>query len=174
MASLRGRLLLAGPHLLDPNFFRAVVLMLEHNDDGAVGVVLNRPSNLPVREALPEWADATSQPAVVFVGGPVAPGSALALGRTDDRDEAVIGDMAVVDLETPAADWDLVRVFSGYSGWGAGQVEYELAEDAWFVLDAAPDDVRTGDPDDLWAAVLRRQPAPLSLLARYPDEPAFN
>ncbi|HEV8296917.1 MAG TPA: YqgE/AlgH family protein [Acidimicrobiales bacterium] len=171
---MRGRLLLAGPNLIDPNFFRTVVLLLEHNDEGAVGVVLNRPTELPVREALPPWAGAVSEPPVVFVGGPVAAGTALALGHNPDDDDAIIGDIAVVDLESPSSDWDQVRIFSGYSGWGAGQLEHELAQEAWLVLDAAPDDVRSTDPDDLWAAVLRRQHGPLALLASYPDEPAFN
>jgi putative transcriptional regulator len=165
--------LLAGPRLLDPNFFRAVVLVLEHGDDGALGVVLNRPSELTVHDALPEWSANVSEPEVVFVGGPVSPGTALALGRGPQAD-AVVGDVGIVDLDTLAGTWRDVRVFSGYSGWGPGQLESELVDDAWFVLEARADDVCSAAPDELWSAVLSRQPGPLSRLARYPDEPAFN
>jgi putative transcriptional regulator len=173
MASLRGRLLLAGPGLMDPNFFRAVVLMLEHTDEGALGVVLNRPTDLPVREALPPWAETVSDPPVVFVGGPVAPGTAIALGRSTDV-EPVVGAFGMVDLDEEPETWHDVRLFSGYAGWGPGQLEDELIEDAWLVLDSRPEDIATDDADDLWANVLARQRGPLSLLARYPDEPAFN
>ena len=173
MATLRGRLLLAGPGLVDPNFFRTVILMLEHGDDGAIGVILNRPTDLPVRDALPPWADTVSDPAVVFVGGPVAPGTAIALGRSLDV-EPVVGAFGMLDLEqSPTACHD-VRLFSGYAGWGPGQLEDEIDEDSWIILEARPDDVASDDADELWSIVLARQPGPLALLARYPDEPAFN
>lgn len=173
MASLRGRLLLAGPTLIDPNFFRAVVLVLEHTEEGAIGVILNRPTDLPVHEALPTWSSAVSEPEVVFVGGPVGAGTAIALGRGLDVDE-LVGSFGMVDLDAEPDEFRDVRLFSGYAGWGAGQLEDELMQDAWIVLDALPDDLATPDADDLWSAVLARQPHPLSLLALYPDEPAFN
>ena len=174
MESLRGQLLLAGPYLHDPNFFRTVVLVLEHGpEEGALGVVLNRPTDLSVRDALPAWADAVSRPDAVFLGGPVSPGTALALGR-GPQFETIVGDVGVVDLESAASEWTDVRVFSGYAGWSPGQLESELAQDAWFVLPASPEDLCTTAPDDLWSTVLARQRGPLSLLARYPDEPAFN
>jgi putative transcriptional regulator len=173
MATLRGRLLLAGPGLVEPNFFRTVILILEHGDDGALGVILNRPTDLPVREALPPWAGVVSDPPVVFVGGPVSPGTAIALGRSIDA-EPVVGAFGMLDLEEPTAACHDVRLFSGYAGWGPGQLEDELAEDAWLVLDAHPDDILTDDADELWSAVLARQPGRLALLSRYPDEPAFN
>ncbi|HEX7095738.1 MAG TPA: YqgE/AlgH family protein [Acidimicrobiales bacterium] len=173
MASLRGRLLLAGPTLIDPNFFRSVVLMLEHTHEGAIGVILNRPTDLPVSEALPPWSFAVSAPDVVFVGGPVGPGTAIALGQGPDVDQ-LVGPFGMVDLDADPYDFRHVRLFSGYAGWGPGQLERELAEGAWIVLDALPEDLLTPDADDLWSAVLARQPHPLSLLALYPDEPAFN
>jgi putative transcriptional regulator len=173
MASMRGRLLVAGPALLDPNFFRTVVLVLDHDEEGAVGVVINRPTDLPVREALPPWAETVSDPPVVFVGGPVAPGTAIGIGRGADI-EPVLGPYGMVDLDQPPETWREVRLFSGYAGWGPGQLEMEIEEDAWLVLDAWPEDVATDDADDLWSIVLARQPHPLSLLALYPDEPAFN
>jgi putative transcriptional regulator len=173
MASLRGQLLLAGPGLIDPNFFRSVVLVLEHNDEGALGVILNRPTDLAVSEALPSWSDTVSEPDVVFVGGPVSPGTAIAIGRGPDV-ESVIGGFGIVDLDHEPDGFREVRLFSGYAGWGPGQLEGELFDDAWLVLAPEPDDVATPDADDLWSAVLARQPHPLSLLALYPDEPAFN
>jgi putative transcriptional regulator len=173
MESLRGRLLLAGPGLVDPNFFRSVVLVLEHNEEGAVGIVLNRPTDLPVEDALPPWAPTVSEPAVVFVGGPVAPGTAIALGRSADV-EPLIGSFGMVDLDEDPTVWRDVRLFSGYSGWGPGQLEGEIGEDAWLVLDPLAEDLATEDADDLWASVLARQPGPLALLALYPDEPSFN
>jgi putative transcriptional regulator len=173
MESLRGRLLLAGPGLLDPNFFRSVVLVLEHSEEGAVGIVLNRPTDLPVEDVLAPWASTVSTPPVVFVGGPVAPGTAIALGRSRDV-EPLLGAFGMVDLDEDPGRWHDVRLFSGYSGWGPGQLELELAEDAWLVLEPRPEDVATAAVDDLWSRVLARQPGPLALLARYPDEPAFN
>jgi putative transcriptional regulator len=174
MAFLRGRLVLAAPRLLDPNFFRSVVLIVEHDEqDGAIGLVLNRPTDLLVQDVLPEWSDVTSEPGAVFAGGPVAPAAALALGR-GPGDDAVVADLRLVDLEAPPTEWRDVRIFAGYSGWSAGQLEAEIDEDAWLVLPALADDVCSEAPDELWSAVLRRQPGRLALLARYPDEPAFN
>ncbi|CAB4734077.1 unannotated protein [freshwater metagenome] len=182
MYSLRGRLLVAGPTLRDPNFFRTVVLMLEHDEDGALGLVLNRPTDYPIASALPPWAGAVSEPDVVFVGGPVAPETALALGRLRAGATDVpgwlrlFGSVGVVDLEATPLLCDVrdMRIFAGYAGWSAGQVEGELAEDAWLVLDAATTDTTTTTPDELWSAVLRRQPGTLSFLASYPDEPSWN
>lgn len=180
--STAGQLLVATPLLGDPNFDRTVVLMLEHNDEGALGVVLNRPSDLPVGDILPDWAALASAPGEVFHGGPVSTDSALALVRTSGA--AVIGvrqlphEVGVVDLDTPTQlVQDAVtemRVFAGYAGWGAGQLEGEIDEGAWFVVDTLPDDAFTSDPDTLWRRVLRRQPHPLSLVASFPRDPALN
>ena len=177
-----GRMLVAAPTLTDPNFSRTVVLVLEHNEQGALGVVLNRPSGLSVVEILADWAELASPPSQVFHGGPVSPESALALVRTDRAE--VIGvrqlphEVGILDLDTPAelvadAVTDL-RVFAGYAGWGDGQLEGEIDEGAWFVVDTLPEDVFTADPQDLWRRVLRRQPHPLSLVASFPKDPALN
>ncbi len=181
MRSTRGRLLLAGPNLQDPNFFRTVVLMIDHDESGALGVVLNRPTDYPVTSALPSWAPFTSEPDVVFVGGPVAPETAIALGRRTGTNEPadwsrVVGDIGMIDLDATPLAGELVevRVFAGYAGWAPGQLEGELAADAWLVLEAEMRDVTTAEPGELWAEVLRRQPGSLSLLAAYPDEPAWN
>jgi putative transcriptional regulator len=169
--SLKGKLLVATPGLLDPNFFRTVVLMLEHTDDGAVGVVLNRPSEHELVSALPDWEARAAAPSVLFVGGPVGAGTAICLGRTDGS-----ADVAVIDATLDPDDLDgaEVRFFSGYSGWGAGQLEAEIDEGAWLVLEADPDDALDDEPELLWSRVLERQGGTLALLAHYPDDPLTN
>src|SRR5437763_9480804 len=147
MPGTKGRLLVATPLLTDPNFERTVVLMLEDNEEGALGLVLNRPSPLDISEPLPDWADLSATPAVVFVGGPVSRSSVIALARCNDgRDLAeeawtsVLGPIGVLDLTADAALLHAavgdVRVFAGYAGWGEEQLQAELAEGAWFVVDA--------------------------------------
>ena len=181
-ASLRGRLLVATPVLRDGTFDRTVILLLEHGDDGAVGVVLNRPSDLDLAGPLPEWRSAAAEPGVVFVGGPVAQGGAICLGRAASAAaigwEAVVGPVGVVDLSRPAADVlgmvEEVRVFTGYAGWGTGQLEGELEAGAWLVVAAEPDDALSPDPGSLWPTVLRRQRGTLSWLANFPDDPSLN
>ena len=185
MAGTKGRLLVATPLLTDPNFERTVVLMLEDNDEGALGLVLNRPSELEVEEPLPDWADLSAPPPVVFVGGPVSRSSVIALARvaegpepTEDTWTSVLGPIGVLDLTADAslmhAVVDGVRVFAGYAGWGSDQLKAEIAEGAWFVVDALPSDATTEEPDELWRAVLRRQDDNLRLFANYPPDPAVN
>jgi len=172
-----GRLLVASPILLDPNFARTVVLILQHDEEGALGVVLNRPTAEPVEFHLPEWAPRLEEPPVVFLGGPVEPAVAIGVVRSQRSLEptALVG-VGMVDLgadpaSTPAGP---VRVFSGYSGWGAEQLEAELAEEAWIVVNALPVDVFTDRPDALWSDVLRRQGGELAMLAGYPADPSLN
>jgi putative transcriptional regulator len=179
----KGRVLVASPLLTDPNFDRTVILMLEHGEEGALGVVLNRPSALDVHEAMPDWARFAGSPEVVFVGGPVGQGAVIGLSRcsTDPPEgmwQRVLGTVGVLDLSTDAdevgAVVDAVRVFTGYAGWEGGQLERELEEGAWFVVDADEGDAMSQAPEDLWRAVLRRQPPPLNRYANYPPNPAFN
>jgi putative transcriptional regulator len=183
--SLAGQLLLASTTLEDPNFLRTVVLIGMHNDEGALGLVLNRPSPLEVGEPLPDWADLSASPQVVFVGGPVSRSSVIALARRADEPEAadetwtsVLGPIGVLDLTADAALLhavvDDVRVFAGYAGWDTEQLRGEIAEGAWFVVDALPDDATTDDPEDLWREVLRRQPHPMRLYANYPADISTN
>lgn len=178
-----GRLLVATPALEDPNFLRAVILVLDHDEDGALGVVLNRASSLAVREALGGWTELAADPPVLFGGGPVEPDAIVALGRAlrpqpTDGATAILERIQLVDLdEDPvlaAADLERVRVFAGYAGWAPGQLELEIDQGAWFTIDADPEDVFTHDPARLWHAVLRRQPNELALLATFPDDPSMN
>lgn len=172
-----GSLLVASPLLVDPNFYRTVVLVLQQDVDGAVGVVLNRPSEEPVESHLPEWTRRLADPPVVFVGGPVDRSVAIGLVRSDQPTEpTALGGVGMVDLGSdPAAGTPgPVRVFSGYAGWGPGQAEAEIAEGAWVVLDAVADDVFTKAPDNLWPTVLRRQGGWLAMLATFPLDPSMN
>jgi putative transcriptional regulator len=180
--SLKGKLLIATPSLADPNFERTVVLILEHGDEGALGVVLNRASEVDLSVPLPEWAPFAAEPSVVFVGGPVGQGSMIALARAEGAPGTtwapVLGPIGVLDLGSDADDvgdqLSGLRVFHGYAGWAAGQVEGEIEEGAWFVVDADPEDALAASPDDLWRAVLRRQPGRLSMFANFPADPALN
>ena len=172
-----GRLLVASPILLDPNFARTVVLVLQHDTDGALGVVLNRPTEEEVELHLPEWAPKLEEPPVVFLGGPVEPAIAIGVVRSQSPPEptALIG-VGMVDLGADPASVPAgpVRVFSGYAGWGAGQLEAELAEEAWIVVEAQPTDVFTDRPTELWSRVLRRQGGVVAMWAAYPSDPSLN
>jgi putative transcriptional regulator len=173
MDSLAGALLVASPHLLDPNFYRSVVLVLEHDEDGAVGVIINRPSTSGLGEELPDWAPLLAQPPVVFVGGPVQPEAAV--GLADGVEGSSLPGVGIVDLSAPPGALDVpVRIYAGYAGWGSGQLEAELAEGGWIVATARSEDVFVGDPGSLWAAVLRRQPGPTALLSSFPIDPRLN
>jgi putative transcriptional regulator len=170
-ASLRGRLLVALPVLRDVNFDRTVVYMVEHSEEGALGLVLNRPSPLTIGEPLPRWVTYATEPRVVFVGGPMQPSAAIGLARRGDAVETV-------DLEQDPdyLDWPVtsVRVFAGYAGWTGGQLEDEIAAGAWLVIDADPNDVMTDDPEALWPSVLRRQGGRLAAVADFPLDPTEN
>jgi putative transcriptional regulator len=173
--SLKGSLLVATPALVDPNFRRTVVLVAEHGEAGAMGVVLNRPSETAVAEAIPELVSLAGDEEPVFVGGPVAVDSLLALAEVEEPDatlELVVGAVAFVqDPEVPALRG---RIFVGYAGWSPGQIEAELDEESWVVVPAEPDDVFSDDPDELWSSVLRRQGGPLALLSSLPPDPSLN
>ncbi len=183
-----GTLLLANTDLLEPTFRRSVIYVVEHNDGGTLGVVLNRPSETAVYNVLPQWAKLTAKPKkTMFIGGPVKRDAALCLGTlrvgTDPQGmpglRHVAGRMVMVDLD---ADPDLiapaveggVRIFAGYSGWTIGQLEGEIERDDWIVLSALPSDVLVEPRVDLWSRVLRRQPLPLSLLATHPIDVSRN
>jgi putative transcriptional regulator len=176
--SFSGRLLVASPLLQDPNFYRTVVFVFEHGGDGAVGTVLNRPTDESASQHLPAWQDLISAPDVVFVGGPVSNEIAIGVGEFGEGVLDVVKPMGIgfVDLSDPPdaeRQPDRIRVFSGYSGWGAGQLEVELAVDSWFIVEATSDDV-FGDPADLWSRVLRRQPGRVSLYAQFPEDLTLN
>lgn len=177
-------LLVAAPTLLDPNFVDSVVLLLDVNEGGALGVVLNRPSALPVSEVLGEWGDVVEEPEVLFQGGPVSTDGALAVALATPGVEGAVGFQAILDrlglldLDTPTelveGTVDRLRIFAGYAGWGAGQLEEEIAEGAWYVVPALVEDVFRHDTNDLWRDVMRRQPGDLAFHATRPADPELN
>ena len=174
MDSVRGKLLVASPGLTD-FFRRTVVLVLEHSDDGAVGLVLNRPSETHVDEAVPDLPVLVEPDDVVHVGGPVGPDSVIVLGRFEDPDEAasiVLDDLGVVDPAVDNPALHAVRVYAGHAGWGPGQLDGELEEDAWIVEPAHADD--PFEVGDLWSEVLDRKGGGYALLARMPENPSLN
>ena len=178
----KGKLLVAAPSLIDPNFHRTVVMVCEHDDDGAFGVVLNRPSEAEVVEYLPAWRDQLSEPGVVFVGGPVQPETAIGLAEPaagrgpPDVWTRITGPIGLLDLSAgpDALAVDRLRVFSGYAGWSARQLDAEIASGDWFVVESGPGDCFSEEPDELWRAVLRRQSGSLAMVATFPPDPRLN
>ena len=179
-----GRLLVATPSLVDPNFANAVVLLLDHDGDGSLGVVLNRPSAITVASVLPDWAASVDPPEVLFEGGPVSTDAALAVALVPDAGADPIGfrrlfdRTGIIDLDTPpevlAPAITRMRVFAGYSGWGSGQLESEIDEGSWYVVDATAHDIFDDEPGGLWSAVLRRQPGSLAWVSTRPADPTLN
>jgi putative transcriptional regulator len=178
--SLRGKLLIASPALVDPNFARTVVFITEHNEDGAMGIVLNRPSETAVEAVVPPLADiAGSEP--VYVGGPVQPEAIVLLAEFADPDAAawiVVADVGLasadVDLDDLAAAVRRGRVYAGYSGWGSSQLEAEMEQGSWIVEPPLPVELFPDDPATLWSDVLARKGGQYSLLARMPEDPSQN
>jgi putative transcriptional regulator len=179
--SLRGQLLIAGPTLVDPNFSRTVVLILEHSDEGAMGLVLNRPVDATVEEAAPELDGVVPGEQPIFQGGPVQPSGVIVLAEFADPDDAamlVVGGVgplaASADLEAVQVVDGRARAFAGHAGWGAGQLEDELDREDWFVEPARADDPFADDAGALWAAVLERKGGRYALVARMPEDPRVN
>lgn len=166
-----GQLLVATPLIEDPNFFRTVVLVLRHDNDGAMGLILNRRSQEPAAPYLADWVEFLEAEGRVFLGGPVETGRAVGFGVPPDPDEPWTGMTDLSGLPGPPSP---VRVFAGYSGWGPGQLDMEIAEGAWLVLAARPEDYLTTDPDGLWSRVLSRQSGRVAMLAHYPLDPSLN
>jgi len=185
---MRGSLLVATPALTEPTFARTVILLLEHSAaDGALGVVVNRPTSAPLADVVPAVGELANEPRVLFEGGPVSRTTAIGLGAIDARALAsgategwspVVPPLATVDLDHDpallAASLRALRVFAGYAGWSPGQLEGEIAEGAWYVVDALPDDPFVRDPGRLRAVVLQRQGWPLAAAAHSPTDPSLN
>ena len=185
MADVRaGMLLVATPVLLDPNFAETVVLMLDVDEGGALGVVLNRPTGVPVSDVLDPWAEIVAEPEVLFQGGPVSTEGALGVALLRDENDSPVGfreidgRLGVVDLDTPVelieGSLEGMRIFAGYAGWGAEQLVAEIEEGSWYVVPAEPPDVFRSDPTELWRDVLRRQPGELAWHSTRPTDPDLN
>ncbi len=182
--SYAGQLLVSRPDMVDPNFDGTITFLLEHGSDGAVGVMLNRPSPLPVADPFPGWVDLSSPPASIFQGGPVQTNAIIALGR--HRPDA----LSAADFDLPAGlvsvDLDEqpsllqggglmeIRIFAGYAGWAAGQLEGEIATGAWWVVPGFADDVFHPSPDTLWRHVMERSGKEFRWFANLPSDPSVN
>ncbi|WP_420712846.1 YqgE/AlgH family protein [Gordonia sp. MP11Mi] len=181
-----GSLLIASTALSGPTFERTVVYIIEHDDQGTLGVVLNRMSEAAVHNILPAWADLAASPRAVFVGGPVGTSSALCLGvaksgvvvADQPKLHQVVGPVAMVDLDADPDEMAEVltgvRIFAGYAGWESGQLDEELADSSWIVVSGLPTDLLAEPSVDVWQRVLARQPWPLPLLSTYPVRPEDN
>jgi putative transcriptional regulator len=180
-----GALLVATPVIGDPNFERAVVLLLHHDDSGSLGVVLNRPGELEVETAVPAWSALATPPGVVHLGGPVGPSGVLALGRagTDQPPPArgwaeLSPGLGAIDLsvepEELGAPLQALRLYAGYAGWGPAQLAGELAVGAWWVFDALVRDAFSAEPGELWWEVVRRQGGDFRMFAQAPLDPTVN
>lgn len=179
--SLVGKLLVSNPLMGDPNFYRTVILMVEDGDEGSMGLVLNRPSNELVAIHLPMWADTVAAPEVVFVGGPVMTDIAIGIGAgpTFPAEEwvPIVDGIGMIDVAFGPDHWggmETARIFAGYSGWVAGQLEDEMKTESWIICEATAADALDPDPDTLWQRVLARQPGRLSLYASFPEDLSTN
>jgi putative transcriptional regulator len=193
-ASLVGHLLVATPAVEDPNFWRRVILVLDHGVQGALGVVIDRPGGVAVDQLLPQWHEVATPPAELFTGGPVSRNSLIGLVRLVSREVAEEGSPArptgwrpLVDDDRPVGTVDLgsdpaefadslvgARLFSGYAGWDGGQLDDEIREGSWYVVPAEARDPISADPEGLWRRVLRRQGGALALVSGFPSDPATN
>ncbi len=184
LESTAGRLLVATPLLIDPNFERTVILVCFHDEHGAFGLVLNRPVGAPAGDLVPEWRALISPPGELHNGGPVERSSFLGLGyREGIHHEPLewwtpvsrgIGLVNLAGDAEEAATLEALRVYHGYAGWGAGQLDAEIGENSWFVVDADPGDPFVERPDRLWNTVLGRQRGELAMYGTYPVDAAVN
>jgi putative transcriptional regulator len=178
---MRGQLLIAGPGLLDPNFWRTVVLMVEHNDQGALGLVLNRPSETTVGESVPDLAELVDLDQRLFIGGPVHPSSVIILAQFEDPADAALIAFDDIGMLASAESADIAsiavrrgRAYVGHSGWGPGQLDAEINRGDWILESANPQDAFADRPTDLWPAVLTRKGGSYALIARMPADPSVN
>ena len=181
MDSLRGQLLIASPGIADPSFFRTVLLIGHHDEQGALGLVLNRPSEAQVAEAAPPLAAMGGEDGLPYLGGPVTPEGVVVVAEFDDPGDAALlafGNVGVpsarVDLEALPDVTERTRVYAGHAGWGPGQLDEEMEREDWIVAPATPDAVFCDDAEELWAAVLRRLGGSYAMLATMPLDPSVN
>lgn len=181
MDSVRGQLLIAGPPLVDPNFWRTVVLVVEHSEEGALGLVVNRPSETTVGEAVEELSELVGEDERLFIGGPVQPSAVIVLAQFEDPGDAALmafDDVGVLGTGSGPEQLSVgvreARAFVGHAGWGAGQLDAELERDDWILEPATLEDVFSTEPLELWSSVLTRKGGSYALVARMPADPSAN
>lgn len=179
-----GDLLVASIQLADGVFNQTVVLLLDCDADGALGVILNEVSPTPLESVLPDWVGAVSEPQLLFHGGPVSPNGAICLASVANPGEEPPGwrplfdNVGLLHLDTPieivAGAYRDLRIFAGYAGWAPGQLPAEIAEGMWHVVGATYQDVFGDHPTELWRTVLRRQPGELAIFSTWQEDPELN
>jgi putative transcriptional regulator len=181
MDSVRGQLLIAGPALADPNFWRTVVLVVEHSSEGALGLVLNRPAETTVGEVVPQLDELLASEEPVYIGGPVGSSSVIVLARFDDPGDAALlafADVGVLgtdfSLDEPVDGLRTARAFVGHAGWGPGQLDGELERGDWILEPARLEDAFSENPEGLWTSVLTRKGGSYALIAQMPADPSWN
>jgi putative transcriptional regulator len=181
LSSCRGQLLIAGPGLLDPNFWRTVVLIVEHTDEGALGLVLNRPSETTVGDAVPQLKNLIDPDNLVYIGGPVQPSAVIVLADFETPADAALisfDDVGVLGIAPDSEDASTTvrsaRAFVGHAGWGPGQLDDELERGDWIVEPATHADAFSDRPSELWSSVLTRKGGSYALVARMPTDPSVN
>ena len=181
MDSVRGQLLIAGPPLLDPNFWRTVVLVVEHNEEGALGLVLNRPSETTVADAVSELSGLVDPEEPLFIGGPVQPSSVIVVADFEDPDDAALlafDDIGILGTGSSPDELTVgvrqARAYVGHAGWGPGQLDSELERGDWILEPAREGDVFYAEPRELWSEVLIRKGGSYALVARMPPDPSLN
>jgi putative transcriptional regulator len=181
MDTVRGQLLIAGPPLVDPNFWRTVVLVVEHSEEGALGLVLNRPSETTVAEAVEELGELVGEDERLFIGGPVQPSAVIVLAQFEDPGDAALtafDDVGVLGTGSEPEELPVgvrqARAFVGHAGWGPGQLDAELERDDWILESATLQDAFTADAPELWSSVLTRKGGSYALVARMPADPSSN
>jgi putative transcriptional regulator len=171
--SLAGKLLVATPLLVDPNFYRTVVLVVQHDPEGVIGLVLNRPTSEKVGDHLPTWSSVVDD-APVFFGGPVEPDVAIGLTLDGPGIETGVPLLTMGDISSgPDVTVNAARIYAGYAGWGSGQLEDEIDSGSWYVVESTVEDP-FGDPSEMWRSILRRQDGHLSVVSTYPDDAELN
>ncbi len=178
MESLRGKLLISSPVLVDPNFRRTIVLISHHDEDGAMGLVLNRPTELKVGQMVPELSELPVADELIYLGGPVQSEAFVGLAEFSPDTDAVtvIGRVGLVPADSMLSDLPIerLRIFAGYAGWGAGQLEGEIDDESWIIVDAHPDDAFATDGDVLWRTIAHRKGGRYALIATMPFDPRLN
>ncbi len=172
-----GMFLIATPLITTPPFARAVVFMLDHDADGAVGLIVNVDTGIPIADHLPSIAHRVTEPRTVFLGGPVTPETAVVLGRSTSASflqPSGLDDVGLLDPDTLPDELDDLRIYAGYSGWDPAQLEAEIDEGAWWVLPASSGDVFTADADGMWDRTVGRAPGRIPLHRTYPTDIRFN
>lgn len=171
-----GSLLVATPDMKDPYFTRAVILLIAYSpEDGAMGLILNRPltvDQMDDQSPIASWMESSQSPSTIFLGGPVEPNGYICM----TPDSSSLSGLRSVDIESisPVHLDGPHRVFRGYTGWGASQLEDEVTFKSWYIVPSQSSDVLTTSPGTLWNDVLQRQEGPLKKLGLFPINPEVN